>query len=74
MAFVGRPEAESKATIAHGPGSGETVSPRLRHSRVTRKPGSLMPGVPASVMSAMTAPAATRSAMVTATSFSLCSW
>ena len=52
----GSPELTSAGTKAVAPGRVSTSMPWRLHSRESRNPGSLMPGVPASLMSAMTAP------------------
>jgi len=46
---------------AHGPGTGSTRNPAPRAARTTRSPGSLMPGLPASVTSATFSPRRNRS-------------
>src|SRR5262245_16698566 len=55
---AGTPAAESAAATADGPGTGTTSMPAARASRTSRKPGSEMPGVPASVTRATEAPSA----------------
>ena len=56
----GRPEATSAGTKAVAPGRHCTSISFFTHSRTTRKPGSDMPGVPASETSAMVSPAFNR--------------
>ena len=58
---MGRPEPLSAATRAVGPGTGTTFTPRSSASATSFSPGSLMPGLPASVTSAQSAPASSRS-------------
>src|SRR3989441_284132 len=55
---AGRPEAESAATTAAGPGIGTTATPWARAPPTSRMAGSEIPGVPASVTSAIERPAA----------------
>ena len=57
------PLAESAAVSALAPGTGTTRSPRLRTRSTTTRPGSLTPGVPASLTSATAFPAPTASTM-----------
>ena len=52
-ASVARPEALIAASIADGPGTGVTATPRSRALRTSRYPGSAIKGVPASETSAM---------------------
>ena len=69
-----RPLALRTAIGALAPGTGITGRPRLRHSRTSRNPGSLIAGVPASVAIAIDSPEDSRSASFEAISCSLCSW
>ena len=52
----GRPEETNAGTKAVAPGRHCTSMPFLTHSRTTRKPGSDMPGVPASEIKATVCP------------------
>ncbi len=71
---VGNPELTSAGTKAVGPGRVSTSMSSRRHSRVRRNPGSLMPGVPASEISAMVSPASSRSMMGRTVACSLNLW
>ena len=46
---VGNPESTSAVSTALGPGTTSTASPASRQARTSRSPGSLIPGIPASV-------------------------
>ena len=70
---MGRPDTESAATAALGPGTGTTGRPSARASRTRRKPGSEIPGVPASETRATERPARSASRMRSPFHFSLCS-
>ena len=54
------PEPTNAVRIDEGPGIRVKGNSRLMHSRIRRAPGSEMPGVPASVISAIFSPAAIR--------------
>ena len=58
---VGSPLAVSAATSALGPGTDSTRKPAAIAALTTRSPGSLMPGLPASVTSATFSPRRSRS-------------
>ena len=53
----GRPEFTNAGISAVGPGSVSTSMPASMQVRASKKPGSLMPGVPASLISATDSPA-----------------
>ena len=59
----GRPLATKAGTKAVAPGRHCTSTPALTASRTRKKPGSLMPGVPASLISATFSPASSRLTM-----------
>ena len=72
--MVGSPLALSAATRALGPGTGTTGIPLRRQARTSLNPGSLIPGVPASLTRARDLPSASMPANRSAASTSLCSW
>ena len=55
---AGIPAADSAVATAEAPGIGTTGTPAARASRTSRKPGSEIPGVPASVTRATDLPSA----------------
>ena len=70
----GSPELTSAGMRAVAPGSATTCWPAAMASRASRKPGSLMPGVPASLMRATVSPAFSRSTMAAEVPCSLNLW
>jgi hypothetical protein len=54
---VGSPETASAVVTADGPGRAVTLMPAAAAAATSRYPGSLMPGVPASVTSRTSLPA-----------------
>ena len=70
----GNPEATNAGTKAVAPGRHCTVTPRATQALTNINPGSEMPGVPASDMSAITSPAAIRAAKASAVWCSLNLW
>jgi len=67
------PAAESAAVNADGPGTGTTAYPASETARTNAAPGSLIAGVPASVISATRLPVASNSMIAAARLRSLCS-
>ena len=55
--LVGSPEIVSAVTHAHAPGTAVTSTPASSAILTSSSPGSLMPGMPASVITAMFLPA-----------------
>ena len=72
-ASLGNPEPTSAVRTALGPGRTVTESPRSRQARMRRNPGSDIPGMPASVTSAMDLPPAISSTNAAVRETSLCS-
>ena len=70
---LGRPATDSAAIAAQAPGTGMQRMPAARAARTSRKPGSLISGVPASEISATASPACSRRTMASSASRSLCS-
>ena len=66
------PATLSAAVMLLAPGSGTTRRPAARTAKARRAPGSLMPGVPASLTKATRWPACRRATTVWAASCSLC--
>ena len=54
--LVGSPEIVNAVTHAHAPGTAVTSTPAVSAICTSSSPGSLMPGIPASVISAMFLP------------------
>ena len=71
---AGKPELTKAGTNAVGPGRHSTSILRFTHSRTSKKPGSEMAGVPASVTKAKVSPASMRSAIRSTTRCSLRMW
>ena len=67
------PAAESAAVTADGPGIGTIAKPAAETARTSAAPGSLIAGVPASVISATRLPDESDSIMAAARLCSLCS-
>jgi hypothetical protein len=59
---VGSPETASAVVTADGPGTAVTRTPAATAAATTRYPGSLMPGIPASVTTSTFRPAASSAA------------
>ena len=70
----GRPLATSAARNADAPGIGTTGTPCRMASVIRRNPGSEIPGMPASVTSAIFAPPSRSTTSSAALVISLCSW
>ncbi|CCX47854.1 unknown [Bacteroides sp. CAG:927] len=70
----GSPELTNAGTKAVAPGSVSTPISCLLHSRDSRNPGSLMPGVPASVINAIFSPDKRREIIGSRVSCSLNLW
>jgi len=68
------PDSDSAATTALGPGTTRTGRPASATRRTMRAPGSLMPGLPASTISAPIEPACNRATRSSARPRSLWAW
>ena len=71
---AGRPLSVTAMIAAEGPGVAVTVPPASMTARTIRSPGSLIPGLPASVMSATVLPAETSAEIFSRESCSVCSF
>ena len=70
---AGKPLSVTAMIAAEGPGVALTTPPASTTARTMRSPGSLMPGLPASVMSATIFPSATKATIFSRESCSVCS-
>jgi len=70
---VGRPLITSAIVSAEGPGTAVTTPPALITATTSRSPGSLIPGVPASVINATFEPVVTSETISSRASYSVCS-
>ena len=71
---MGSPLITSAVSGALAPGSTVYLAPAAMHPATNASPGSLMPGIPASLTKAIASPESTRSAISSARCLSLCSW
>ncbi len=71
---AGKPLMVTAMIAADGPGVAETTPPASMTARTIRSPGSLTPGLPASVMSATVLPLAMSSTILSRESYSVCSF
>ena len=69
----GAAEKDRAAITALGPGTGTAAKPAARTAATMRAPGSQMPGVPASEISATCSPRESRATIACAAACSLCS-